>query len=228
MQGALIDDGTNTIATQLAHRLREEIVSGAWQPGAKINLAAARERLGVSLSPLREALARLTAEGLVEFEDNRGYRVAPVSLANLAEVTHLRVELECLALRHAIEAGDLAWEGDVVGALHRLNRLTRDPARPGTLAAWEVAHRDFHLTLIAGCRMPLLLSTCRVLLNLNDRYRRAFLQEQGGDRNVAAEHGEIASRAVARDRDAACCRLQEHIERTGTNLRHYLAGRLAV
>src|SRR3712207_5675137 len=109
---------------------------------------------------------------LVEFEDNRGYRVAPVSLANLAEVTHLRCELECLALRHAMAVGDVNWEGDIVRALHRLNRIVRNRSNPETLAEWERTHRDFHLSLIAGCAMPLLLSTCRVLLNLNDRYRR--------------------------------------------------------
>jgi DNA-binding GntR family transcriptional regulator len=221
----LIDDGTNTMATQLAHRLREEIVSGAWPPGAKINLAAARERLGVSLSPLREALARLAAEGLVEFEDNRGYRVAPFSLANLAEVTQLRTELECLALRQAIAAGDVDWEGDVKRALHRLNRTERDPARPETLEQWEAVHRDFHLALIAGCGMPLLLSFCRVLLNLNDRYRRIFLQARSGDRNVAMEHAAIAELTVTRDVEAACGQLREHIRRTGTNLRACLAER---
>jgi DNA-binding GntR family transcriptional regulator len=221
------DDRTNTIATRLAHRLREEIVAGSLSPGAKINLALARERFGVSLSPLREAFARLVAEGLVEFEDNRGYRVAPVSLANLAEVTQLRTEFECLALRNAIAVGDLAWESDVVGALHRLSRVARDPARPETLVLWEDAHRDFHLTLIAGCNMPLLLSACRRLLNLNDRYRRIFLRTEGGDRDVAAEHGEIAERAVAREVEAACGCLRRHIQRTGTNLHRYLAERMA-
>jgi DNA-binding GntR family transcriptional regulator len=224
---ALADDRTNTMATQLACRLRKEIVSGALSPGSKFNLALARERFGVSLSPLREALARLMAEGLVEFEDNRGYRVAPVSLANLAEVTQLRTEFECLALRNAIAVGELAWESDVVGALHRLNRIARDPARPETLAQWEDAHRDFHLTLIGGCNMPLLLSACRRLLNLNDRYRRIFLLAEGSDRNVAAEHGEIAERAVAREVEAACGCLRRHIQRTGTNLHRHLAERMA-
>lgn len=223
VRAALVDDKTNTIATQLASRLREEIVSGSLRPGSKMNLAAAREQFGVSLSPLREALARLVAEGLVEFEDNRGYRVAPVSLANLAEVTHLRTEFECLALRHAMAAGDLNWEGDVVRSLHRLNRIVRDPARAETLAEWETAHLDFHVTLIRGSGMPLLLNACRMLLNLNDRYRRIFLQAEGGDRNVAAEHSEIAQRTVARDVEAACQCLRQHIQRTGTNLHRYLS-----
>src|SRR6516165_9606281 len=120
-QAALIDDGKNTIATQLVDRLREAIVSGQLEAGTKINLARAREGFEVSLSPLREALARLISDGLVEFEDNRGYRVAPVSLSNLEQITWLREELETLALRQAMIVGDVDWEGDVMRSLHRLN-----------------------------------------------------------------------------------------------------------
>src|SRR3954452_3334330 len=125
---AFVGDSTNTIATQLLDRLREAIVSGQLKAGSKINLSRARESFGVSLSPLREALARLIADGLVEFEDNRGYWVAPVSLANLAEITQLRAEMESMALRHAMVTGDLNWESDVMRSLHRLNRTIRDPA----------------------------------------------------------------------------------------------------
>jgi DNA-binding GntR family transcriptional regulator len=219
----LVDDKVNTISTQLVYRLREEIISGALKPGAKINLALAREHFGVSLSPLREALARLVSDGLAEFEDNRGYRVAPVSLENLAEVTQLRTEFEGSALRHAMQVGDVEWEADVMRDLYRLNRIVRDPAQPETLAQWEAAHAEFHMTLIAGCNMPMLQNICRVLHNLNDRYRRTFLRSAGGDRNVAAEHTEIATRAVQRDIEPACASLREHIQRTGTNLYNYLS-----
>ena len=224
---ALVDDGKNTMATQLLDRLREAIISGQLEAGSKINLSRARESFEVSLSPLREALARLIADGLVEFEDNRGYRVAPVSLSNLEEITQLREAFEVIALGQAIAVGDVHLEGDVMRALHRLNRTVRDPAHPGTLGQWEARHREFHLTLIAGCRMPVLLGFCRVLLNLNDRYRRSFLRATSGDRNVAIEHGEIAQGAVARDMDFACERLREHIHRTGTNLRRHLDGKIA-
>lgn len=225
---ALVDDGKNTMASQLVDRLREAIVSGQLEAGSKINLERARGSFGVSLSPLREALARLIADGLVVFEDNRGYRVAPVSLANLEEITRLREEFEILALRQAIAIGTVDWEGDVMRALHRMNRTERDPEQPDTLERWEAYHREFHLTLIAGCRMPLLLNFCSVLLSLNDRYRRSFLRRTpGGDRNVAQEHSEIAQGAVARDADFACAALREHIHRTGTNLQRHLADRLA-
>jgi len=226
-QAALVDDGSSTIASQLVERLREAIVSGQLEAGAKINLLRAREFFSVSLSPLREALARLIPDGLVTFEDNRGYRVAPVSVSDLREITRLREEFETLALRQAITNAPPEWEGDVMRALHRLNTAERNSADAATLERWEALHRDFHLTLLAGCGMPLLLGFCRTLLNLNDRYRRSFLVRTSGDRNVGMEHSEIAQGAAARDADFACARLREHIRRTGTNLASHLADRIA-
>lgn len=220
------DDEKPTKASRLVDRLREAILSGQLRPGTKINLDGLRHELNVSLSPLREALARLIAVRLVELHNNRGYTVAPVSAHNLAEITRLRVEFESLALSAAMERGDVAWESEVMRALHRMNRTNRHAGDPRTLEAWEHAHRDFHLTLLAGCGMPLLLDFCLILHNLNDRYRRVFLVQSGGDRNVVAEHSEIAQASVVRDRDYACEKLREHIQRTGTNLRLRLAEQL--
>jgi len=220
---AFLDDGKNTIASQLVSQLREAIISGQLEAGSKINLDRAKQNFNVSLSPLREALARLISDGLVEFEDNRGYRVSPVSLSNLEEITSLREEFETYALRESMRVGDVEWEGNIMRSLHRLNRTERDASKPETLEQWEAVHREFHLTLISGCRKPLLLSFCKTMLNLNDRYRRTFLTRTSGDRNVSVEHSEIAQGTVARDIDYACGRLREHIHRTGTNLRRHLA-----
>jgi DNA-binding GntR family transcriptional regulator len=212
-------DAKNTKASLLVDRLRQAILSGELGPGTKINIETVRREFDVSLSPLREALARLIAAGLVELHDNRGYRVAPVSLDNLGEITQLRMDFESLALSAAIANGDLSWESDVMRSLHRLNRTNRDPDDASTLEAWENAHRELHMSLLAGSGMPLLSNFCLILHNLNDRYRRVFLVAHGGDRNVAGEHTEIARAAVARNAADACGKLREHIRRTGGNLR---------
>ncbi|AOO84931.1 GntR family transcriptional regulator [Bosea vaviloviae] len=217
------ENGKNTISTRLVSRMREAILQGELPPGSKINLDKARRTFDVSLSPMREALARLTSVGLVELHDNRGYSVAPVSLANLREITQLRAEFECLALDIAMQNGDLAWESGITRALHKLNRIHREASDTASLEAWEDAHRDFHLTLIQGCGMPILLNFCTTLHNLNDRYRRIFLTRTGGDADVEQEHNQIAQGAVARDRDYARDRLREHILRTGRNLQNALS-----
>ncbi|UXT61164.1 GntR family transcriptional regulator (plasmid) [Agrobacterium fabrum] len=218
-----VDNGKITIGSQLAARLREAIVSGELPAGSKINLDRTKEMFNVSLSPLREALARLIPDGLVEFHDNRGYRVSAVSLENLAEITSLREEVEVYALGEAIRVGTAEWEGNVMRALHRLNRAERDATRPETFEIWERLHQEFHLTIISGCQKPLLVNFCAMLLNLNDRYRRIFLKDTSGDRNVNQEHSEIAQGAVARDADYACEKLRVHISRTGGNLFRHLS-----
>src|SRR3712207_9157065 len=103
MQQPPEDGEKKTIASRVSHEIRQAILRGDMKPGSKINLDRLRTAYDISLSPLREALSRLVADGLVELEDLRGYRVAPVSTSNLAEVTRLRVEFESLALKHSIE-----------------------------------------------------------------------------------------------------------------------------
>ncbi|MBI1245426.1 MAG: FCD domain-containing protein [Alphaproteobacteria bacterium] len=205
----------NTKATRLVDRLREAIVSGEFEPGGKINLAKVRATYEISLSPLREALARLIADGLVEFRDNRGYWVSPVDLENLREVIRLRTEFELCALRAAIETGDVNWESDVMRAVHTLSRSTPEAGMPDAGGRWEAAHRDFHMTLLSGCGMPTLLSFCRSLLDRSDRYRRIFVREDLAGPDILHEHGEIARAAVARDMQTACARLADHIGRVG-------------
>lgn len=196
----------NTMATRLVDRLREAIVSGAMAPGSKINLDRARAAFGVSLSPLREALARLIGDGLVEFRDNRGYWVAAVGPGDLDEVLRLRDEFDLRALEFAIAMGDVNWESDVMRTLHTLNRTAHDGA---AAAIWEAAHREFHMTLISGCGMPTLLSFCRGLLDRSDRYRRIFLREGEGGQT------EIAQAAVARDTAKARALLAAQIRQVG-------------
>lgn len=217
-----------TLASRLAVTLREAILSGTLVPGSKINLDRLRETYSVSVSPLREAVSRLVSDGLVEFEDQRGYRVTPVSRDNLEEIHRLRVDLEVLALGYSIDRGSLDWEGQVMGALHRLDRIDRQENRPEALEAWEAAHRTFHLELTGGSGMPHLIRFCATLHNLNDRYRRIFLEKNPGDPHVREEHRAIAEAAVSRRRDDACELLATHIERTGTRLRSRLSSRLPV
>jgi GntR family carbon starvation induced transcriptional regulator len=210
-----------TLAGTLAERLREQITGGQLVPGTKLHLEDLKETFGVSLSPLREALSRLSGEGFVVMQGQRGYRVAPVSEANLREVTTLRMETETFALKRAIALGDRDWEGRVVAALHRLNSLpptNKRKSRSEEIEEWEREHRAFHLALISACDMPLLLQFCTTLHDLSDRYRRLFLQKNPTDRNVNQEHAAISQATISRNGDKAANLLRQHIERTGTNV----------
>ncbi|AVO45975.1 GntR family transcriptional regulator [Phreatobacter cathodiphilus] len=214
-----------TLTTTLAGQLRGAIMRGDFEPGSKLVLDRIRARYGVSLSPLREALCRLESEGLVEAEDQRGYRVSPVSADNLTEVIRLRVELEGMAAREAILHGDAAWEGRILSALHQLGRCKRGARSVEEQEEWEARHRAFHAELISACRMPLLQQFCETLHDQSDRYRRIFLKDHAPDRDVPAEHAAIAEAMIERRAEDAAKLLREHVERTGRNIQAALRSR---
>lgn len=213
--------GTSLTAS-LAIQIRAAILQGTYAPGEKLRLDDLRQYYSVSLSPLREALTRLAAEGLIQITDQRGYRVAPVSVDNLLEVTTLRSQMEVMALKESIRRGDESWEDALAAAYYRLARLEKDGERGPD---WEKAHRTFHLTLFSACGMPLLLRFCGTLHDLSDRYRRLFLTRHAPDGNVPAEHKAIFDAAMARDETLAAQILAQHIQRTGRNVMAILAVR---
>lgn len=218
--------GKATIADRIEGTLRNDILHGKLAPGTRLNLDSLRVQMDVGLSPLREAVTRLVAAGLVEVATHKGYTVTPISLANLNEVAALRIELEPYALRQSIANGGLDWEAKVMGALHRLNRTDRIPGDAGSLAAWEAANNAFHLALIQRCDMPLLLKIHHALVSMNDRYRHIYLQAVGVQRDVIDEHAAIAEAAVTRQADRAVALLAAHIERSTDNLRRLIAADL--
>ncbi|MEQ4539321.1 MAG: GntR family transcriptional regulator [Billgrantia sp.] len=219
-------EGGITLATSLVQRLRRAILSGELRPGAKLRLEALREQLNLSISrsPLREALSRLGAEGLVLIEDKRGYRVMPVSEKNLREIARLRIHFEGLALREAIAEGGRRWEAGIIAAQYELDSIKRtDGMTLEQQEVWEEAHRQFHLKLLEACDMPLLLNYCRTLHDLNDRYRRLYLQKNPFDRDTRSEHAAIVEATLERNADLACALLAQHTQRTTDNIRTMLA-----
>lgn len=218
--------GKPTISDQIEAQLRHDILHGILEPGSKLNLDKLREQLSVGLSPLREAVTRLAAEELIETAAQRGYTVAPVSVANLDEVSALRIELEPFALRHSMANGGLEWETSVMGALYRLNKTDRIAGDAQSQTNWEAANNAFHFALIERCDMPLLLKMYRSLVSLNERYRHIYLQAVAIQRDVIDEHTAIAEAVVQRRADDAAALLCGHIERSTNNLRRLISADL--
>jgi DNA-binding GntR family transcriptional regulator len=206
-----------TEASLVTARLREDILSGTVPPGSKIKLVPLAKRYQVSRGPLREAASRLASEGLVHIEDQRGFRAAPVSLQDLRDVTHTRQRVELLALRDAIQHGDLEWEGRVMASCHILERVTDHNGDPDALAAFAEQHRAFHEVLVEACPSQYLLRFRERLYTLTERYRNlaANLYASGTrERNIAEEHQAIAEAAVSRDADLASSLLADHLGTT--------------
>lgn len=213
------DRGKVTLATSLVEQLRQEVLTGALLPGQPLRLDELRERYAVSLSPLREAVSRLGAEGLLQIEHQRSVRVAPVSPENLAEVVLLRAELEPLALRDAIKHADDHFEARITMALAMLTRQEKHGDGQHRVERWERLHRQLHKALISTCSMPLLLQFCSMLNDRADRYRRLFLADMTVDASVRREHHQIVEASLNRDADQACRLLRHHIERSAKYVR---------
>ena len=207
-----------TLAATISNRIRAGILAGERPPRSRIRLEELKEEFKVSWSPLREAMSRLVAEGLIQTDEGRAYRVAPVSRADLADVIRLRCVLESMALRASIERGDDAWEAGVLAAHHRLSKLEARRESREDVGHWETWHRAFHDALIGACGSPLLLQLCVQLHDLNSRYRRLFLSVNPFDRDVPSEHRALTAAVMARKPDRACALLEKHIERTGRNI----------
>lgn len=207
-----------TRATSIGQRLRLDIINGKLPPGSKLRLEELREEFGVSLSPLRESLTRLVAEGLVTAQDQRGFTVAPVSKANLLEIIDLRTILETKALRSAILQGDDAWEAEIVSTHHVLSKLDNQRWEEPFFEQWEERHKAFHDALVRACNAPQLLSFCQTLFDMSHRYRRIFVRRSPPRRDIAAEHKALLDACLRRDADGACELLMRHIEATGRNI----------
>jgi GntR family transcriptional regulator, carbon starvation induced regulator len=207
-----------TLAVTIADRLRADVLAGRRLPGSRIRLEDLKDEYGVSWSPIREAVSRLVAEGLIFADGQRAYRIATASRAELSEVLQLRVLLETTALREAINKGDDAWEAAVLSAQHRLGKLESRRVENDEAEKWETWHRAYHESLTRPGASPILLQFCRMLHDMNDRYRRLYLSRHALDRDVAAEHRAITEATLARDADRACGLLTAHIERTGRNI----------
>lgn len=198
--------------------LRAMIVDGRLAPGEKLKLEHLAPRFGVGRTPLREACGRLAAEGFITIVDQRGFRVASISRAELMDLTRTRQQVEALALRASIANGDVAWEGEVTAALHRLLRA-HAPVRAGPLdAGWEREHARLHQTLLSACGSPLLLRFCQSLSDQAERYRRLAAAYGQPDRNVDHEHQGIVAATLARDAERSVALLVEHIARTTDNI----------
>ena len=128
-------------------------IPGQLKPGHKLRFSELQELTDTSVTPVREALARLTAEGFTELEGHRGYRVAPVSSTDLWDIVRNRQRLESEALSLSIKHGDDHWEAQLVTAHHLLGLMDRERADLPTAVdeQWEPRHQAFHEALIAAC-----------------------------------------------------------------------------
>jgi DNA-binding GntR family transcriptional regulator len=195
--------------------LRADILACRLRPGQQLKIHEICSRLHVSPGAVREALSRLSAEELVVSKPQKGFRVAPVRVDDLEDLTRTRIEIECMCLRRAIAIGGIEWETGLVAAGHRLSKI----ASPLDSDEWANAHARYHLALVEACDSAWLLRLRALLYAQSERYRRLSLSDARIDRDVDAEHRALVTAALARDAGHACSLLADHLALTAALVR---------
>lgn len=169
---------SDTLSERAAALVEQDILSGVFSPGERLGIQALSEHYGIGATPLREGLSRLVSRGFISAVGQKGFRVANVSEADLADITLVRTMVEKKALRLSIRLGGVEWEADILSALHRLLRsVEQDPeAMREGMPEFDHLHKAFHRSLIAACGSERLLRLHDDLYYQAYRYRRLMLR----------------------------------------------------
>lgn len=207
--------GVDASSLELTYkRIRGAILSNELEPGAILSQVKLAKVLGVSRTPLREALRLLQYEGLVEAEHNKRVRISALSHGDLEQLYALRIANEAVAVRASLPRMNSIDDRRLQTMLNQMSALQKQ----GDVDGWEQVHRDFHHELIfrAGPRTAKLIDE---LSEHAERYRRTFITQiprawSAGE----AEHAAIVAACVARDGREAAALLARHLGRTALSL----------
>ncbi|MEZ4730947.1 MAG: GntR family transcriptional regulator [Caldilineaceae bacterium] len=209
------------LADAIYAQLRQDILFGIYEPEYKLKLEGLRTRYEGSVNTIREALARLVAEGMVVAEGQRGFSVAPVTLADLHDITETRILLEGQAVRQSLAVADLHWEGEVMAAHYRLAKAEeladQDHERYRNLL--EQYDCAFHRTIIAGCQSHWVLRFHAVMYDHMLRYRSQALKVVDATELAAMllrsqrDHLILRDAALSKEVDQLVDLLQAHIHK---------------
>jgi DNA-binding GntR family transcriptional regulator len=204
-----------TLATAVYEAIRVDIIEGRYEPDEKLQFDSLRERYSIGISPIREALSRLHSDGWVVREEQRGYRVAAVSRDDLLQLVRTRILLEGAAISESLAHQDTAVEEALVLAFHRLSKEPRYLPGEGLQRnpAWMQRHRQFHLALVAGCKLKWLMQYCEQLFDVAERYR-LLAADSHPERKEKDEHRAMLEAFLAGDAALVTDLLARHYQVT--------------
>ena len=197
--------------------LRVKLVTGFFEQGQKLRPGDLRDAYGCSANTLREALLRLSAVGLVSFEEQRGFRACEGSDLRRSDLTQFRILLEQEGTTRSMAQGGIEWEAQVTAAHYKLSHIENEISKTGQtaplLGPWSAAEWEFHYTLISACGSDVLRETFRMVY---DQFRQQLItkaRNYGYFPGNVAEHKQIVEAVQARD--AALCRqrIYDHLAR---------------
>jgi len=208
---ALLPLGPRRSAAEIAYeRLREAIITLALPPGTVLSRADLAARLGVSQTPVREALIRLQEEGLIDVVPHSATRVARIDLPSARETSFLRLAIELEVTRRLAARPDPALAAGLRAEIARMRELHAQ----GEQASFAVADEAFHGLLYAAAGVPGLRELIRSRSGHLDRLRRLHLPSPGKAEEIIADHAALAEAIIAGRPDAAERHLRQHLSGT--------------
>jgi len=217
----VIPESAGTTLTQSVYvQLRADLLTGRLKPGEKLRAEALRHRFKVGSSPIREALNRLLSEGFVSLEEQKGFRVAPLSVEELRELLNARIWIDGAAVTASIERFETQWEEGLVLALHRLSRVERSPSSAEN-ELWNRLHRNFHLALVSGCGSRWMIRTSALLFDAAERYRLYAAAYVSGEKKLD-EHRQMVAACLDHKPELAVQLMKQHYGETCDVISRYM------
>jgi GntR family carbon starvation induced transcriptional regulator len=207
-------DADSSVTHRAYVRLRMDLLSCRLAPNSRLNIAKLQRELGVSQAAVREALSRLTAEGLVAIERNAGFRAAAISEIGFRDLTVACANAEVPCLRLALMHGDLLWEGNLLATYHVAYKvLERVNAGDEDIGAYIHHRQAFHEALLSACSNEWLLWSWRLLYAQQIRYRHKFRSLLAFETSLKSDYAAFLDRVLARDVDAAIAGCVENYQK---------------
>lgn len=199
--------------------LQRRLITRQFLPGQKLKPAELTGEYGVSANTIRDVLMRLSLGGLVEFEDQRGFRASRTSVEKRRDITRFRILLEQEGARLSMELGGLEWEAQLTAAHHKLRHIESQIAHADdpepNMGLWSDAEVDFHKILIAACGSDILIETyARIYAQF--RQQMVGVERDFGSNYfnaIIAEHQQILDAALARDSEGCRQAIYNHLKR---------------
>jgi DNA-binding GntR family transcriptional regulator len=210
-----------SLTEEIYGQIREDLIACRFRPGERLKAKDLSLALHVSLGVVREALSRLTAEGFVQAQPQRGFRAGPLSAIELMQLSEATIMVEGFCLRRSIEIGDLDWETRVTAAHYRFtNTPLCDEADPSRISkTFTTAHSEFRRALVSACDNQWMLRLQEMLHSQSERYRQICMMQ--GPKLVDYRDGYpvLVQAVLKRDADKAVALLSQRLKANALRMR---------
>ena len=210
---------SSNISQTLRDEIENEILTGQWQPGDRLDEVALANRYGVSRTPIREALLQLSAAGLIEVRPRRGAVVASVGPERLIEMFDVMAELEGLAGRLAARRHT---DADMK-AIQESHEACRQAANAGDSDTYYYENERFHYAIYHASHSQFLLEQCSALHRRLKPYRRLQLRVRNRVARSFAEHELVVAALLAGNEEAAGRAVHDHVAIQGERFSDFIA-----